>query len=176
MNNGQMDRGNENPTQHLPWWLRKTTKKPQSGWSAPGFESGSSRMRISCVTTEPPRSVLSLFCFLLINEGYVLQLKSETVVVHRQMIYDLYSICCPYDNRGRMWPWWLRKTTKKPQSGWSAPGFEPGTSRMRVPCVATEPPRSVRFILLYGRHCVFQVTGKKCFLSNEQLPSQALKM
>ena len=23
MNNGQMDRGNENPTQHLPWWLRK---------------------------------------------------------------------------------------------------------------------------------------------------------
>ena len=26
MNNGQMDRGNENPTQHLPWWLRKTTK------------------------------------------------------------------------------------------------------------------------------------------------------
>ena len=28
MNNGQMDRGNENPTQHLPWWLMKTTKKP----------------------------------------------------------------------------------------------------------------------------------------------------
>ena len=27
MNNGQMDRGNENPTQHLPWWLRKTTEK-----------------------------------------------------------------------------------------------------------------------------------------------------
>ena len=32
MNNGQMDRGNENPTQYLPWWLRKTTKKPQSDW------------------------------------------------------------------------------------------------------------------------------------------------
>ena len=31
MNNGEMDRGNENPTQHLPWWLRKTTKKPQVG-------------------------------------------------------------------------------------------------------------------------------------------------
>ena len=45
MNNGHMDRGNENPTQHLPWWLRKTTRKPQSGWSAP------------CVTTEPPPSV-----------------------------------------------------------------------------------------------------------------------
>ena len=27
MTNGQMYRGNENPTQHLPWWLRKTTKK-----------------------------------------------------------------------------------------------------------------------------------------------------
>ena len=27
MNNGQMDRGNENPTQHLPWWLRKTMEK-----------------------------------------------------------------------------------------------------------------------------------------------------
>ena len=60
MNNGQMDRGNENPTQ--PWWLRKTTKKSQSGWSAPGFEPGTSRMRVSCVTTEPPRSVfLALF-------------------------------------------------------------------------------------------------------------------
>ena len=37
MNNGEMDRGNENPPQHLPWWLRKTTKKAPSGWSAPGF-------------------------------------------------------------------------------------------------------------------------------------------
>ena len=58
VNNGQMDRGNENPTQHLPWWLRKTTKNPQSGWSAPGFEPGTSRMRVSCITTEPPRSVI----------------------------------------------------------------------------------------------------------------------
>ena len=57
MNNGQMDRGNENPTQHLPWWLRKTAKKPQSGWSALVFEPGTSRMRVSCITTEPPRSV-----------------------------------------------------------------------------------------------------------------------
>ena len=56
MNNGQMDPGNENPTKHLPCWLRKTTKKPQLGWSAPGFEPGTSRMRVSCVTTEPPRS------------------------------------------------------------------------------------------------------------------------
>ena len=56
-NTGQMDRGNENPTQHLPWWLRKTTKNV-SGWSAPGFEPETSRMRVSCVTTEPPRSIL----------------------------------------------------------------------------------------------------------------------
>ena len=61
MNNGQMDCGNENPTQHLPWWLRETTKKPQSGWPAPGFEPGTSRMRVSCVTTEPPRSVNMYF-------------------------------------------------------------------------------------------------------------------
>ena len=26
MNNGQMDCGIENPTQHLPWWLRKPRK------------------------------------------------------------------------------------------------------------------------------------------------------
>ena len=57
MNNGQIHRGNENPIQHLSWWLRKTTKNPQSGWSSPGFEPGTSRMRVSCVTTEPPRSV-----------------------------------------------------------------------------------------------------------------------
>ena len=59
MNNGQMNRGDENPTQHLPW-LRKTTKKPKSGWSAPGFEPGTPRMRVSCVTTEPPRSVVNV--------------------------------------------------------------------------------------------------------------------
>ena len=28
MNNGQMDSGNENSTQHLPWWLRKAQKTP----------------------------------------------------------------------------------------------------------------------------------------------------
>ena len=30
MNNGEMDRGNENLTQYLPWWLRETTKKNPS--------------------------------------------------------------------------------------------------------------------------------------------------
>ena len=28
MNNGQMDRGNENPTQHLPWWQENHEKTP----------------------------------------------------------------------------------------------------------------------------------------------------
>ena len=50
-NKGQMDRGNENSTQHLPWWLRKTTNKPQSCWSAPGFEPGTSRMRYHGATS-----------------------------------------------------------------------------------------------------------------------------
>ena len=39
------------------------------------------------------------------------------------------------------------KPRNKPQSGWSAPGFEPGTPRMRVSCVTTEPPRSVSLLL-----------------------------
>ena len=30
VNTGQMDRGNENPTQCLPWWLRKTTKEKKN--------------------------------------------------------------------------------------------------------------------------------------------------
>ena len=68
INNGQMDRGNENPIQHLPWWLRKTRKKSQSGWSAPGFEPGTSRMRVLCVTMEPPRSVTNTFTPLVLTK------------------------------------------------------------------------------------------------------------
>ena len=41
----------------------------------------------------------------------------------------------------------LRKTLKT-QPGWPATKFEPGTSRMRVSCVTTEPPRSV-LIMVY---------------------------
>ena len=45
----------------------------------------------------------------------------------------------------------LRKPLKKPQPGWSASGFEPGTSRMRVSCVITERTRSViKIITLYN--------------------------
>ena len=98
MNNGQMDRGNENPTQHLPWWLRETTKKPQSCWPAPGFKPGTSRMLVSCVTAEPPRSVKTLllhckkekkkpleqrFLFAPVNKvGLLLKDKSKGVTEH----------------------------------------------------------------------------------------------
>ena len=50
------------PSICLDYWV-KPRKKPQSGWSAPGFEPGTSRMWVSCVTTGPPRSVF-LFLFL----------------------------------------------------------------------------------------------------------------
>ena len=63
MNNGQMERGNENPTQNLPWRLRKAMKKSQSGWLGPGFELGTFQIRVECVTTAPPHSV-EQFCFV----------------------------------------------------------------------------------------------------------------
>ena len=57
MNNGQMDRSNENTTQYLPWWLREAMKKSQSGWLEPGFELGTLQIGVECVTTAPPHSV-----------------------------------------------------------------------------------------------------------------------
>ena len=46
MNNGQMDNGNENPTQHFLWWLTEAIKNPnQVGWDrdlnsgSPKFDS-----------------------------------------------------------------------------------------------------------------------------------------
>ena len=38
---------------------------------------------------------------------------------------------------------------EKTPSGWSAPGFQPGTYRMRVSRVTTEPPRSVTYLFIY---------------------------
>ena len=35
-----------------------TTKQIQSDLSGPGFDLGTSRMRIQCVTTVPPRSIV----------------------------------------------------------------------------------------------------------------------
>ena len=80
--NGQMDRGNENPTQHLPWCLRKSTKRPQSRLPAQGFEPCTSRMRVSCVTTEPPRSID--FLIIIGNEFEEAELKdfSNLVTAH----------------------------------------------------------------------------------------------
>ena len=57
MNNGQMDRGNENPSQHLPLWLREAMLKSQPGWLGPGFELEISQIRVQCVATAPPNSV-----------------------------------------------------------------------------------------------------------------------
>ena len=110
MNNGQMDRGNENPTQNLPWGLRKITKKPQSGWSAPGFEPGTSRMRVSCVTTEPPRfwsnlvpsnrtvslgkiaSIYSLIDIILwLARLIVIQEDPDSVICYTQNFFRNYS-------------------------------------------------------------------------------------
>ena len=53
MNNGQMDRGNENPTQHLLWWLTEAMIKFQPGWLGPGFELEISQIRVECVITAP---------------------------------------------------------------------------------------------------------------------------
>ena len=57
MNNGQMDRGNENPTQNFPWWLREAMIKSQPGWLGLGFELGISKIRVQCVATAPTNSV-----------------------------------------------------------------------------------------------------------------------
>ena len=57
MNNGPMDRGNENPTQDLLWWLTEAMKKCKSGWLGPGFELGTSQIRVQCVTIAPPNEV-----------------------------------------------------------------------------------------------------------------------
>ena len=105
MNSGQMDHGNENPSQYLPWWLRKTTKKPQSGWSAPGFEPGTSRMWVLCVTTERPRSVWSiLFCSLLhlfhISHDLLWQTRTPLMVFRR----DFSLIHFEWETLQLWWP------------------------------------------------------------------------
>ena len=81
-----MDRGNENPTQHLPWWLRKTTKKPQSDWSAPGFELGTPE----CESRASPRShlasVIINIVHLLANVFYlVLYIKLQIFFPWKKM-------------------------------------------------------------------------------------------
>ena len=77
---------------------------------------------------------------LLYNDGRVLQLWSETVAVRRRMLHGLGDILWPYDNRGRMWPNFLRfviqlrenpgKTSTKKLT---RPGIEPGPAAREVP-------------------------------------------
>ena len=69
-------------------------EKTQSGWSVPGFEPGTSRMRVSCVTTEPPRSV-TYFIFI-----HIIQEKS-TPHYTRIIIYTLPDLL----------PWAARQVT-----------------------------------------------------------------
>ena len=56
MNNSQMDRGNA-------LMIEKNHEKTQSGSSVPWYEPGTSRMQVSCVTTEPPRSVIAFIVY-----------------------------------------------------------------------------------------------------------------
>ena len=65
-NYGQMDRGNENPTQHFPWWLREAMIKSHSAWLGPGFELGISQIRVQYVATAPSNSVAQ-FLFRIIT-------------------------------------------------------------------------------------------------------------
>ena len=138
MNNGQMESGNENPTQHLPWWLWKTTKKPQSGWSAPGFEPGTSQMRVSCITTEPPRLWDPFRSFKVCLDAKERLRGGKQRKIPQSLL--------------KLQPWFLGfqwKTCLQQKCNLGscvcserlAPGFEPGTSRMRVSCNTTEPPR-----------------------------------
>ena len=63
MNNAQTDRGNENPTQHLPWWLRKTTKKP----SQVGRHRDLNQGPPECESRALPRSHLVRYMWILYN-------------------------------------------------------------------------------------------------------------
>ena len=69
MNNGQMDRSNENPTQHLPWWLRKTTKNPTQVGRHRDLNPGPPE----CESRALPRSHLARsvsYCLFVQNDCY----------------------------------------------------------------------------------------------------------
>ena len=51
---------------------------------------------------------------LLFNDGHVLQLWSETIAVLRRMIYCLYDIWWPYDNRKGDWDFRISDLVKNP--------------------------------------------------------------
>ena len=47
-----MDHGNK-----IPLMTEESHEKSQAGWMGPGFELGTSQIRVQCVTTAPPHSV-----------------------------------------------------------------------------------------------------------------------
>ena len=74
MNNGQMDRGNENPTQHLPWWLRETMKTPsQVVWDR-DFNSGPPKFKSSVLPVRHLSRWCS-FCFVEQTDIITIMLK-----------------------------------------------------------------------------------------------------
>ena len=75
MNNGQMDRGNENPTQHLHWWLTE-------------FELGTSQIRVQCVTTAAPSEVEE-FLFRRIDIYYYHHVKDFYASVLKRKISSI---------------------------------------------------------------------------------------
>ena len=88
MNNGQMDRGNENTTQYSPWWLKEAMKKFQSGWLEQGFELENFQIRAECVTTSPPHSV-EQFLFRRIDIYYYHHVKDFAASVLKRKISSL---------------------------------------------------------------------------------------
>ena len=77
-----MDRGNENPTQHLPCWLRKPRKKP----SQVGRHRDSNQGPPECESRALPRSHLARFFSLVSafsqkNKTYSIKWASVCVCV-----------------------------------------------------------------------------------------------
>ena len=91
MNNGQMDRGNENATQHLPWWLREAMIKSQPDCLGPEVELETSQIQVQRVTIAPPHSVvqflfrrissLQRFCCQHVKEENLFLKLADTIKV-----------------------------------------------------------------------------------------------
>ena len=87
--------------------IEKNHENPQSGWSAPGFEPRTSRMRVSCVTTEPPRSVLCysmrrfnqqdyviILCLYFIESGIQINYTLPIALkICMYIIFFIYRVC-----------------------------------------------------------------------------------
>ena len=95
-----------------------------------------------------PRSSPCYDC-LLFNDGHVLQLWSETVAIHRRMIYVLDDIWWSYGNRGRMWLKFpdICLTVKAKPRNKPQPEIDPTGDRTRTRCVRSKDviPRPQRW-------------------------------